>query len=117
MVYTTDGVLEVVSLPYPASHFFETIKPRTGDETIPYPRRGDYSRFGNRLVCACHTQRSNPSNELAGSGSTEGARTPTPVAASSSTLPVLQPASDRDYIVGETSLDQHYPANILPFPS
>ncbi|BHF60134.1 Histone-lysine N-methyltransferase setd3 [Sparganum proliferum] len=32
-----------------------------------YPRRGNYSRFGNRQVCACHSQRSNPSNELAGS--------------------------------------------------
>nr|VZH99960.1 unnamed protein product [Spirometra erinaceieuropaei] len=64
-----------------------------------YPRRGEYNRFGNPQVCACHSHRSNPSNELAGSGSTEGARTPTPVAASSSTLPVLQPASDRDYIV------------------
>nr|VZI22747.1 unnamed protein product [Spirometra erinaceieuropaei] len=72
-----------------------------------YPRRGDYNRFGNRQVCACHSHRSDPSNELTGSGSTEGVRTPTPVAASSSTLPVLQPASDRDYIVREPPLDQH----------
>nr|VZI49787.1 unnamed protein product [Spirometra erinaceieuropaei] len=32
-----------------------------------YPRHGDYNRFGNRQVCACHSHRSNPSNELAGS--------------------------------------------------
>ncbi|BHF60700.1 hypothetical protein SprV_0100366600 [Sparganum proliferum] len=71
-----------------------------------YPRCGDYSRFGNRQVCACHSQRSNPSNELAGSGDSTGAnRVPTPVAVSSSTLPLVQPDTDQNHSVRETSFD------------